>query len=45
MRNNEINVRPFETWAIVTGRSQAAGKYRGKVTEVTLRFTDLSSLS
>ena len=41
MRIDEINVRPFGDWAIVTGRTQAAGKYRGEVAEVTLRFTDV----
>jgi imidazolonepropionase-like amidohydrolase/ketosteroid isomerase-like protein len=41
MRIDEINVRPFGDWAIVTGRTKAAGKYRGKVAEVTLRFTDV----
>lgn len=41
MRIDEIKVRPFKDWAIVTGRTQAAGKYRGEVSEVTLRFTDV----
>ncbi len=41
MRIDQINVRPFGNWAIVTGRTQAAGKYRGEVAEVTLRFTDV----
>ena len=41
MRIDQINVRPFGDWAIVTGRTQAAGKYKGEVSEVTLRFTDV----
>jgi len=48
----EINVRPFGDWAIVTVRTQAAGKYRGEVGEVTfvlpmyLRIeTDVGKLS
>lgn len=41
MRIDEVNVRSFGDWAIVTGRTQAAGKYKGKVAEVTLRFTDV----
>lgn len=41
MRIDEINVRPFGDWAIVTGRTQAAGRYRGAASQVTLRFTDV----
>ena len=41
MRIDELNVRPFGDWAIVTGRTQAAGQYRGEVAEVRLRFTDI----
>jgi len=41
MRIDEISVRPFEAWAIVTGRTHAAGEYQGEVAEVTLRFTDV----
>jgi len=41
MRIDEICVRPFEAWAIVTGRTHAAGEYQGEVAEVTLRFTDV----
>ena len=41
MRIDEITVRPFGNWAVVTGRTQAAGQYRGEVAEVTLRFTDV----
>ncbi|HKO95436.1 MAG TPA: nuclear transport factor 2 family protein [Pyrinomonadaceae bacterium] len=41
MRIDEISVRPFQAWAIVTGRTHAAGEYQGEVAEVTLRFTDV----
>ena len=41
MQIDEINVRSFGDWAIVTGRTQAAGEYQGEVAEVTLRFTDV----
>lgn len=41
MRIDDINVRPFGDWAIVTGRTRAAGEYQGKTAEVTLRFTDV----
>jgi len=41
MRIDDISVRPFGDWAIVTGRTQAAGEYQGEVAEVTLRFTDV----
>jgi ketosteroid isomerase-like protein len=41
MRIDQLSVRPFGDWAIVTGRTQAAGEYQGEVAEVTLRFTDV----
>jgi imidazolonepropionase-like amidohydrolase/ketosteroid isomerase-like protein len=41
MKIDDVKVRPFGDWAIVTGRTQAAGKYQGKTSEVTLRFTDV----
>lgn len=41
LRIDQISVRPFGDWAIVTGRTQAAGEYQGEVAEVTLRFTDV----
>lgn len=41
MRIEDVSVRSFEGWAIVTGRTHAAGEYQGKVAEVTLRFTDV----
>lgn len=41
MRIDDINVRPFGDWAIVTGRTEAAGEYQGETAKVTLRFTDV----
>lgn len=41
MHIDELSVRLLEGWAIVTGRTQAAGEYQGVVAEVTLRFTDV----
>ena len=41
MQIDDINVRPFGDWAIVTGRTNAAGEYHGEVAAVTLRFTDV----
>ena len=41
MKIDDVSVRPFGDWAIVTGRTQAAGEYQGEVVEVTLRFTDV----
>jgi ketosteroid isomerase-like protein len=41
MNIDDIRVRPFGDWAIVTGRTRAAGEYEGEVMEVTLRFTDV----
>lgn len=41
MQIDDVNVRPFGDWAIVTGRTKAAGEYQGQVVEVTLRFTDV----
>ncbi len=38
---DDIQVRSFGDWAIVTGRTQAAGEYQGNVAEVRLRFTDV----
>lgn len=40
-RIDEIRVRPFGDWAIVTGRTHMAGRYHGEDMEVTLRFTDV----
>ncbi len=41
MQIDDIGVRIFRDWAVVTGRTQAAGEYQGEVAEVTLRFTDV----
>src|SRR5262245_44265157 len=41
MKIDDIRVRPFGNWAIVTGRTRAAGEYQGQVMEVILRFTDV----
>ena len=41
MQIDDINVRPFGDWAIVTGRTNAAGEYQGEVAQVMLRFTDV----
>ena len=41
MEIDDINVRAFGDWAIVTGRTQASGEYQGNVVEVVLRFTDV----
>ena len=41
MQIDDINVRSFGDWAIVTGRTQAAGEYQEEAAEVTLRFTDV----
>ena len=41
MRITGIGVRAFGDWAIVTGRTDAAGEYLGEAVTVTLRFTDV----
>jgi hypothetical protein len=41
MQIDDLRVRSFGDWAIVTGRTRAAGEYRGEVAEVLLRFTDV----
>jgi ketosteroid isomerase-like protein len=41
---DDINVRPFGDWAVVTGRSHVEGRYRGEVKNVTLRFTDVFAI-
>lgn len=38
---DQIKVRDFGDWAIVTGRTQMAGRYQGHKMEVTLLFTDV----
>jgi hypothetical protein len=41
MQIDEVTVRSFEDWAIVRGRTRAAGEYQGETAEVALRFTDI----
>ena len=41
MSIDNIRVRPFNEWAVVTGETKAAGSYQGQVMEVRLRFTDV----
>lgn len=38
---DEVNVRDFGDWAIVTGRTQMSGRYQGQKMDVKLRFTDV----
>jgi len=38
---DEVNVRPYGDWAIVTGKTYVAGRYEGNDIEVTLRFMDV----
>jgi ketosteroid isomerase-like protein len=38
---DQINVRDFGEWAIVTGRTQMSGRYQGRKMDVVLRFTDI----
>jgi len=38
---DEVRVRMFEGFAIVTGRTHARGEYKGQKHDVTLRFTDV----
>jgi ketosteroid isomerase-like protein len=38
---DQVNVRDFGDWAIVTGRTQMAGTYMGQKMDVKLRFTDV----
>jgi ketosteroid isomerase-like protein len=37
---DDIMVRTFDDFAIVTGRTRARGEYKGQAYDVTLRFTD-----
>ena len=41
MKIDDLKVRSFGDWAIVTGRTRAAGEYQGAAAEVSLRFTDV----
>src|SRR5688500_9050017 len=38
---DEINVRDFGDWAVVTGRTRMSGRYQGEEMKVALRFTDV----
>lgn len=38
---DQINVRDFGDWAVVTGRTRMSGRYQGEAMNVTLRFTDV----
>jgi ketosteroid isomerase-like protein len=38
---DEVKVRTFGEFAVVTGRTTAAGNYQGNSFSVTLRFTDV----
>ena len=38
---DDIVVRPFGDWAVVTGQSHVEGWYRNEIKNVTLRFTDV----
>ena len=40
-RIDEVNVRPYGDWAIVTGKTHVAGRYEGNDINVTLRFMDV----
>ena len=40
-RIDEVNVRPYGDWAIVTGKTYVAGRYEGNEINVTLRFMDV----
>ena len=40
-RIDEVNVRPYGDWAIVTGKTHVAGRYEGNDIKVTLRFMDV----
>ena len=38
---DDVQVREFGSSAVVTGRTQATGRYKGSTMNVTLRFTDV----
>src|SRR5688572_29561894 len=38
---DQIKVRDFGDWAVVTGRTRMGGSYQGQQMKVTLRFTDV----
>ena len=38
---DDVKVRPYGDWAIVTGKTHVAGRYEGNDIKVTLRFMDV----
>ena len=38
---DEVSVRPYGDWAVVTGKTHVAGRYEGTDLKVTLRFMDV----
>lgn len=38
---DEVDVRDFGEWAVVTGRTRMSGNYKGEDMTVVLRFTDI----
>src|SRR5687767_13879621 len=38
---DQVNVREFGDWAVVTGRTQMSGSYQGEDMTAVLRFTDV----
>ena len=38
---DQVNVREFGDWAVVTGRTRMSGSYKGEDMMVALRFTDV----
>jgi ketosteroid isomerase-like protein len=40
-RIDDVNVRPYGDWAIVTGKTHVAGRYEGNDIKITLRFMDV----
>lgn len=40
-RIDEVKVRPYGDWAIVTGKTHVAGRYEGSEIKVNLRFMDV----
>jgi ketosteroid isomerase-like protein len=38
---DDVSIKLFGDWALVTGRSHAVGQYKGEEMEATLRFTDV----
>lgn len=38
---DEVRVRDFGDWAVVTGRTRMSGSYKGETMTVALRFTDV----